>query len=87
MCKKLLFGFQWTSTLEVSEEVGVINAEGPPVPIPNTEVKLCRADNTWLATAREDRYTPTQRRRLDEESNLQVVKDVFRHHDKLHIPP
>ena len=26
--------------------VGVINAEGPPVPIPNTEVKLCRAEDT-----------------------------------------
>ena len=39
--------------------VGVINAEGPPVPIPNTEVKLCRADDTWLATARENRYAPT----------------------------
>ena len=39
--------------------VGVINAEGPPVPIPNTEVKLCRAENTWLATAREDKYSPT----------------------------
>ena len=38
----------------------MINAEGPPVPIPNTEVKLCRAENTQLATAREDRYTPTQ---------------------------
>ena len=37
----------------------MINAEGPPVPIPNTEVKLCRADNTWLATAREDKYSPT----------------------------
>ena len=39
--------------------VGVTNGEGPPVPIPNTEVKLTRADNTWLATAREDRYSPT----------------------------
>ena len=28
---------------------------GPPVPIPNTEVKLMYADNTWRATAREDR--------------------------------
>ena len=35
--------------------VGVIDAEGPPVPIPNTEVKLCRADDTWLVTARENR--------------------------------
>ena len=43
-----------------SEEVGVINAEGPPVPIPNTEVKLCRAEDTQLATARENRYAPTQ---------------------------
>ena len=39
--------------------VGVHNGEGPPVPIPNTEVKLTRADNTWLETAREDRYMPT----------------------------
>ena len=40
--------------------VGVIDAEGPPVPIPNTEVKLCRAEDTQLATARENRYMPTQ---------------------------
>ena len=43
----------------------MINAEGPPVPIPNTEVKLCRAEDTWLATARENRYAPTLRQRLD----------------------
>ena len=36
-------------------EVGVDCDEGPPVPIPNTEVKLIRADNTLRATAREDR--------------------------------
>ena len=35
--------------------VGVDCDEGPPVPIPNTEVKLICADNTWRATAREDR--------------------------------
>ena len=29
--------------------------EGPPVPIPNTEVKLMYADNTRRVTAREDR--------------------------------
>ena len=44
--------------------VGEIYAEGPPVPIPNTEVKLCRAEDTWLATARENRYSPTLRQRL-----------------------
>ena len=40
--------------------VGVSNAEGPPVPIPNTEVKLCSAENTCLATDREDRSMLTQ---------------------------
>ena len=39
--------------------VGVNSVEGPPVPIPNTEVKLIGAENTWLATAREDRAMPT----------------------------
>ena len=40
--------------------VGVSNGEGPPVPIPNTEVKLTSAENTCLATDREDRSMPTQ---------------------------
>ena len=44
-----------------TEEVGLSNAEGPPVPIPNTEVKLCSADNTSLETMREDRSRPTQK--------------------------
>ena len=35
--------------------VGVDDGEGPPVPIPNTEVKLTCAENTWLVTVREDR--------------------------------
>ena len=34
---------------------GVNDGEVPPVPIPNTEVKLGRAENTWLETAWEDR--------------------------------
>ena len=41
--------------------VGVFNGEGPPVPIPNTEVKLTSADNTCLETDWEDRSMPTQR--------------------------
>ena len=39
--------------------VGVDDVEGPPVPIPNTVVKLNSAENTWLVAAREDRSTPT----------------------------
>ena len=35
--------------------VSVFSGEGPPVPIPNTVVKITCADNTWLETAREDR--------------------------------
>ena len=39
----------------VRSEVGVYNGEGPPVPIPNTAVKLTRAENTCLETNRENR--------------------------------
>ena len=52
--ERLLFNFQGPSG-----QVGHINAEGPPVPIPNTEVKLCSADSTMLATAWEGRSWPT----------------------------
>ena len=34
---------------------GADDAEVPPVPIPNTEVKLIYVENTWLVTARKDR--------------------------------
>ena len=39
--------------------VGVDCREGPPVPIPNTEVKLAGAEDTWLVTARKNRFSPT----------------------------
>ena len=45
-------------------KVGVNDDEGPPVPIPNTEVKLVGGDNTCLATDREDSTMPTQKQRL-----------------------
>ena len=48
----------------VDDEVGTNNDEGPPVPIPNTEVKLISGDDTWLATARENSTALTQRRQL-----------------------
>ena len=41
------------------KKVGVTIAQGPPVPIPNTEVKLCGAENTCLATGWENRSMPT----------------------------
>ena len=43
-------------------KVSVTNAEGPPVPIPNTEVKLCSGENTLLEAARENSSMPTQDR-------------------------
>ena len=44
--------------------VSVSNAKGPPVPIPNTEVKLCSAENTCLETNRKDRSTLTYQKCL-----------------------
>ena len=35
--------------------VGGDDGEGPPVPIPNTEVKLTCAEDSWLETACENR--------------------------------
>ena len=32
--------------------------EDPPVPMPNTEVKLLNVDDTWRVTARESRKLP-----------------------------
>ena len=43
----------------VVETVGVDDAEGPPVPIPNTEVKLSGADDSSRATYCENREMPT----------------------------
>ena len=53
-----LFSFQGANLNRV---VGVFNGEGPPVPIPNTEVKLTSAENTCLATDWENRSMPTQK--------------------------
>ena len=39
--------------------VGAYGNEVTPVPIPNTEVKLIRVDDTWLATAWETKSVPT----------------------------
>ena len=39
-----------------------------PVPIPNTMVKTDAADNTWLETAREDRWLPDLLKKLMSES-------------------
>ena len=41
--------------------VGVYSIEVPPVPIPNTVVKLNCAEDTWRAAARENRSSPTQK--------------------------
>ena len=42
--------------------VGVDCDEVPPVPIPNTEVKLISAEDTWLEAARENRLMPALRK-------------------------
>ena len=52
----------------VAKEVGAIGGEGPPVPIPNTEVKLISAENTWLEAARENRAVPTQKKNEEQSS-------------------
>ena len=58
--ERLLFNFQGPTLKSSTYRVGLTNGEGPPVPIPNTEVKLTSADNTSRETVREDRSRPTR---------------------------
>ena len=44
---------------DAKKRVGVDDVEGPPVPIPNTEVKLKGAEDTLLVTTRKNRKMPT----------------------------
>ena len=46
----LIYSALWHQNL-----VGVDCDEGPPVPIPNTEVKLICAEDTWREAARENK--------------------------------
>ena len=64
-------------SLKVHQIVSVISVKGPPVPIPNTEVKLDSAHNTWLETAREDRSMLTPLERAD----IFLLSSVGRAHD------
>ena len=49
-CKLFIY-----STERYALVVGADCGEGPPVPIPNTEVKLTCAEDTWRAAARENK--------------------------------
>ena len=66
--KQLLFSFEGASKPFAKENMlgpliayvltytaGADDAEVPPVPIPNTEVKLCRAEDSWLETTCKNR--------------------------------
>ena len=55
-----LFSFEGANP----KTVGIYNGEGPPVPIPNTEVKLTSAEDTCLETDWKNRSMPTQRNRV-----------------------
>ena len=62
-----LFNFQIAKSNLTSFDVyifGDYDAEVTPVPIPNTVVKLCSADDTWWEAARESRSSPEQKEHL-----------------------
>ena len=40
---------------KLESTAGADDDEDPPVPMPNTEVKLVCAEDTWMATSRENR--------------------------------
>ena len=50
-----------TPHIEAFYTIGAYDDEVPPVPIPNTEVKLVRVESTWRETAWEDRSVPVSK--------------------------
>ena len=51
----ILFSFECADTQKIC---GDYSGEDTPVPIPNTEVKLLSADDTWRATSWESKTLP-----------------------------
>ena len=54
----MLFNFEGTVKAALSATCGDNSEEDPPVPIPNTVVKLLSADDTWGVTLWEIRTSP-----------------------------
>ena len=76
-------GTEYCSIWTVPNAVGVFNGEGPPVPIPNTEVKLCSGDNTRRATGRKDSSLPTHPER--ERRDIWFAVCPFNHFNESHF--
>ena len=54
-----LYTIQFPMCMSTLEEIcGDYSGEDTPVPIPNTEVKILSADDTWRATSRESKTLP-----------------------------
>ena len=53
------------------------SGEEPPVPIPNTEVKLASADGTWGATPRESRSLPDIKTRRGHRTSVDGPSFLF----------
>ena len=47
-----------TFLFNLKESAGVYGDEVPPVPFPNTEVKLICVEDTWMVTSWENISTP-----------------------------
>ena len=55
---KTLYSFEGTKNVTCNKVSGGNDGEDTPVPIPNTEVKLSSADDTWVVTPWESRSLP-----------------------------
>ena len=76
-----LFDFEVTAVKHCFQSIalktGANGDEVPPVPIPNTEVKLISVENTWLATAWEDRAVPVLKTPAANAAGVFLVKVAF----------
>ena len=78
LSESTLFSFEGTTSKE--ERIsGDDSKEDPPVPIPNTEVKLLNVDDTWWATAWESRKLPELRARNPNRDRISCIYSFKRY--------
>ncbi len=61
-------------SFEGANPSGGDSKEDPPVPMPNTEVKLLNVDDTWRETARESRKLPES---ITKDNDIVVIFGIY----------
>ena len=68
---------QFSERRTLKKVSGGNNGKETPVPIPNTEVKLPGADDTWVITPRESRSPPDYMKKICDNTGLFLYIQIY----------